>query len=226
MPIPKQKESISRTTAKERVYNTLQQWIIDGTLLPEERLNDTELAQYFSVSRTPVREALQMLAEQKLVKVVPSSGTYVAPIDQQDMIHVYQLLEQLQTIAVEMIIQKLSPADFAHLSALNESFLKAARKGSASDTIKADFDFHHYLAQCSGNSYLVSFSDNLIAKACRNENQFFKGGYDVQESYHAHGRIIEALKNQDLNAARKEVQDNWQISLPARGPGPALISAR
>ena len=89
MPIPAEQKPVVRTTARERVYKTLQQWIVNGTLLPEERLNDVELAQYFSVSRTPVREALQMLAEQKLVKMVPSSGTFVAPIDLKDMAYVY-----------------------------------------------------------------------------------------------------------------------------------------
>ena len=57
MPIPLvQKGAIPRTTAKERIYHTLRQWIIAGTLEPGERLNDVELAHYFSVSRTPVRE--------------------------------------------------------------------------------------------------------------------------------------------------------------------------
>ena len=67
MPIPNESNAITKSSAKERVYNTLQQWIINGTLLPQERLNDTELARHFNVSRTPVREALQMLSEQKLV---------------------------------------------------------------------------------------------------------------------------------------------------------------
>ena len=56
MPIPAEQKPMVRTTARERVYKTLQQWIVNGTLLPEERLNDVELARYFSVSRTPVRQ--------------------------------------------------------------------------------------------------------------------------------------------------------------------------
>lgn len=214
MPIPKEKETVSRTTAKERVYNTLQQWIIDGTLLPDERLNDMELAQYFSVSRTPVREALQMLAEQKLITVVPSSGTYVAPIDQEDMKHVYQLLIRLQVTAVELIIDRATPADLAQLTAINESFFQCARQGTAADATKADFAFHHYLAQCSGNPYLVSFSDNLIAKACRNENRFFTENHDPQKSYDDHNAIVEALRSHDLDTAREKIRANWRHSAP------------
>ena len=65
-----------------------------------ERLNDADLAKYFSVSRTPVREAIQMLNEQKLVEIVPSSGTFVAPINQEDIKHVYQLLGGLQEMCI------------------------------------------------------------------------------------------------------------------------------
>ena len=115
MPIPQQKEAVSRTTAKERIYHTLRQWIIDGTLEPGERLNDVELAQHFAVSRTPVREALQLLKEQRLVSIVPSSGTYVAPIDDQDMRHVYQLLVALQSLAMELCIQTVTPEQLERL---------------------------------------------------------------------------------------------------------------
>ena len=115
MPIPPQTQILPRTTAKERVYQTLRQWIINGTLQPRERLNDVELARYFSVSRTPVREALQRLSEKKLVQIVPSSGTYVAPIDDQDMAHVYQLLVALQSLALELCIRTITPDQLERL---------------------------------------------------------------------------------------------------------------
>ena len=122
MPIPAEQKPVVRTTARERVYKTLQQWIVNGTLLPEERLNDVELAQYFSVSRTPVREALQMLAEQKLVKMVPSSGTFVAPIDLKDMAYVYELLGGLQAYAIELGMDRITVEQLAVLRHVNETF--------------------------------------------------------------------------------------------------------
>ena len=56
-----------RTTAKLHAFNQLQQWIIDGTLQPDEKLNDIELAQALGVSRTPIRESLQLLESQGFV---------------------------------------------------------------------------------------------------------------------------------------------------------------
>lgn len=213
MPIPPQTEIIPRTTAKERVYQTLRQWIINGTLKPRERLNDVELARYFSVSRTPVREALQLLSEKKLVQIVPSSGTYVAPIDDQDMRHVYQLLVALQSLAMELCIQTVTPEQLERLEALNEAFSRCCTAGTPEQASDADFQFHQYLCGLAGNPYLLSFSEQLELQACRNENRFFQEDAQASHGYQSHRRIINALRTGDLAAAKAELRENWDVSL-------------
>ena len=93
MPIPSKTESIQTLSVKDRIYNVVCEWIITGVLKSGEKILDSELAQYFDVSRTPVREAIQMLERQKLVKVIPSRGTIVANIEIEDtvMINLPQL---------------------------------------------------------------------------------------------------------------------------------------
>ena len=73
--IPSKTESIQTLSVKDRIYNVVCEWIIIGVLKSGEKILDSELAQYFDVSRTPVREAIQMLERQKLVKVIPSRGS-------------------------------------------------------------------------------------------------------------------------------------------------------
>ena len=75
MPVPQDTQPLQPTTAKERVLQTLAQWLVDGTLEPGERLYDEQLSRYFQVSRTPVREALQVLAEKGLVEILPGRGS-------------------------------------------------------------------------------------------------------------------------------------------------------
>lgn len=217
MPIPQQKQTLSRTTAKERVYRILRQWIIDGTLEPGERLSDVELAQYFNVSRTPVREAVQLLSEQKLIQVHPSSGTFVAPIDDGDMIHVYELLISLQCLALELAAPHVTPEGLAELSALNEVFLRCVRAGTAEEASAADGDFHHALSGLSGNPYLVDFSDQLELQARRSENRFFKEDARFYDSYEGHKRILAALSAGDVSGAKQELRKNWEVSI-RRGP--------
>ena len=67
MPIPNKKEAILVLSAKEKIYKELSSWIIKGTMKPEEKINEAEIAAYFSVSRTPVREALQHLLPKPFV---------------------------------------------------------------------------------------------------------------------------------------------------------------
>lgn len=205
MPIPAEQKPMVRTTARERVYKTLQQWIINGTLLPEERLNDVELAQYFSVSRTPVREALQMLAEQKLVTTVPSSGTFVAPIDTKDLTYVYELLNGLQCYAIDLGIGRMTEDIAKDMHRINDTFLQYASKGEAGEAITADWNLHHRIAELSENPYLISYTEQLMLQAHRNEIHFFKTRVDPRHSFDAHNRIISALERGDAAAAKAAV---------------------
>ena len=72
MPIPERPQALQRQSAKSVVYQTVCDWIITGVMKPGEKILDSELASYFNVSRTPVREALQLLQNQKLVCVIPA----------------------------------------------------------------------------------------------------------------------------------------------------------
>lgn len=74
MPIPTAPASEPRQTVREKIYNTMLEWIVNGTLQPGEKILDTEIAQYFSASRTPVREAIQLLADQRLIEITPGPG--------------------------------------------------------------------------------------------------------------------------------------------------------
>lgn len=213
MPIPVEQHPVVRMTAKERVYKTLQQWIINGTLEPEERLNDVELAKYFSVSRTPVREALQQLAEQKLVIMVPSSGTYVAPIDLNDMAYVYELLGGLQAYAIELGIERVTEENLRVMHHINETFFQYAQQGDAEKIMEADWAFHRCIAELAKNPYLVSYTEQLMLQAHRNEIHFFKTSHHTQQSFNTHERILAALRNHDLEVAKISVCQNWQISL-------------
>ena len=213
MPIPVEKDTTVRTTARERVYKTLREWIVAGTLLPNERLNDVEIANYFSVSRTPVREALQMLSEQKLVTMVPSSGTFVAPLDPEDLVYVYNLLGTLQAYAVDLGISRFSEEDFKELRRINETFYLYARNCDSVNAIKADWEFHHKIAEVAGNPYLVTYTEQLMLQAHRNESRFFKENVHSDRSHDAHNAIIDALAARDTEKAKELIRQNWQISV-------------
>ena len=101
MPIPENVENLRRVSAKSSIYQVVCSWIITGVLKPGEKIVDSELAKRFNVSRTPVREAIQILEGQKLVYVVPGRATVVADIDPADIEKCYRTLAELQGLAAE-----------------------------------------------------------------------------------------------------------------------------
>ena len=220
MPIPSKKDTIERVSTKERVYRALREWIVDGTLQPDERLNDKDLAEHFSVSRTPVREALQMLVEQKFVTVLPSSGTFVAPLDRKNMVAVYQMMAGLQCMALEIAFDRITSDDIARLRMLNAAFMQLAASGNVKETNRADAQLHHEIAWLSGNDYLVRFTDVLTMQAQRGENLFFRSDMRRTASYEQHKEIIEALERHDLKKAQEVMRENWSSPFwkAQRGP--------
>ena len=186
MPIPKKVEKEERLTAKERVYRTLQQWIVDGVL--------------------------EQLADQKLVYTIPSSGTYVSPIDEEDMRHVYVMMGEIQALAVRFCQDKITDAVLAELEELNEQFWKQANTGNAIQRAEADLRFHNCLCRLAGNPYLYEYANQLAIQIRRNENRFFKSLLVLKKSYDTHGQIIQALREERWADAKTLIRDNWMVS--------------
>ena len=99
MPVPTNHSKPVRTSAKESAYSQLEQWIIDGTLQPGEKLTDIELAQALNLSRTPIREALQLLEMVGFVKMYPGKATTVTEVLKEDINHLLPPLAVLQALA-------------------------------------------------------------------------------------------------------------------------------
>ena len=117
MPIPENVENLRRVSAKSSIYQVVCSWIITGVLKPGEKIVDSELAKRFNVSRTPVREAIQILEGQKLVYVVPGRATVVADIDPADIEKCYRTLAELQGLAAELACGSLTDRELAVMTA-------------------------------------------------------------------------------------------------------------
>ena len=130
MPIPSKTESIQTLSVKDRIYNVVCEWITIGVLKSGEKILDSELAQYFDVSRTPVREAIQMLERQKLVKVIPSRGTIVANIEIEDTEKCYRLLAEIQAFAAEEACERISEEQLQALKDCYDQFATACADGA------------------------------------------------------------------------------------------------
>lgn len=212
MPIPQQSEPIERVNAKERVLQTLSVWLVDGTLEPGERIYDEELSKFFHVSRTPVREALQVLSEKNLVEILPGRGTRVAPIDLADLSQSYPLLSHLHGFAVRLAFDKITPAVIEGLEMRNEHLRQVIETGSLIEVQQADRLFHQELLTLAANKYVSAYIDDLSIHINRTETQFFKKKAFRSQSVEGHNRIIAALRAGDVEEAVCATEDNWMLN--------------
>ena len=162
MPLPEEHYNFSKVSVKTRIYETIKRWIIETRLKPGEQIFDVEIAEHFQVSRTPVREALQLLEMQKLVKTIPGKATIVTEIDYENLEQLYQPMAILQQLAVQLAIEKASPKDIENLKRLNQIFMDGIRGEKDVLAIsEADVNFHTAILDTAGNSYIKDFFNSL-----------------------------------------------------------------
>lgn len=207
MPVPKNFEKPKRLTAKESAFQQIQQWIIDGTLQPAEKLNDNELAKILGVSRTPVRESLQLLEVQGFVEMFPGKATQVTEVKKEAIIDLLPPLAALQSLSAELAIQNLTEEIIQSLEETNEAFAVAIQQQETFKALKIDELFHQIIGDAANNSYITSMVSNLQAHVRR---LFFHNSIVLTESsIQEHKDIIQFLKAHDGKAASELMRTNW-----------------
>jgi DNA-binding GntR family transcriptional regulator len=213
MPIPSQVPRIERQLMRERVYATLREWILEGTLQPNETLRDTELASRLGVSRTPLREALRRLEDEGLVQTAAHRWTRVAPLDVAAAERIYPVVGALESLAMQLAGPRLTDEDLAVMERANSRLRSALKRREAVEASKADREFHGVYVQRTLNPELIQILEWLKAKLRRIEVVYFGGTVVAEASAEEHDRVLRALRRRDYPSAVREVQGNWSRSL-------------
>lgn len=211
MPIPANHSSQKRVTAKENAFNQLQQWIIEGTLLPGEKLNDSELAMALGVSRTPIRESLQLLEAQGFVKMYPGKATQVTEIEKKSIKDLLPPLGVLQALAGELAIPHLTDKIMQELKETNARFAEAIRSENFFSALRMDEKFHQIIVDTADNPYIHSMLATLHAHVRR---QFYHNSIALTErSIKDHETIIDCLTEHDTELLQSTMKKNWLRTL-------------
>jgi DNA-binding GntR family transcriptional regulator len=217
MPVPDRTRPIARRSAREQVYRALRTWIATGVLEPGEVLKDADIAKHFGVSRTPAREALQMLEQQGAVTIMPGRRTCVSEIAPDDLMLVYAPLGALVALAAELAAPRVTKAQLERLRGINERLLTAVESDDPVAAREADTAFHDVLVQAAANPYLTASLEPLLLHVERLETAFFGRGERGRESYAQHLDIIDAVSRRDAAAAREATQRNFELYRSSRG---------
>lgn len=209
MPVPQNYKKPGRVSAKSLVLNQLQDWIIEGVLQPDEKINDGELAEALGVSRTPVREALQILELSGLVEMVPGQKTKIALIKLEDVSIIYETMAGLHSIIGKQALQKITAADIKLLSEINNSFQQSIEEKNSKRALQLDIQFHNTITFIAKNRYIEPFLENMQLHVLRLEYLFFQNFVPASQSIEEHHSIIQALQKQDEKQMEQMMSQNW-----------------
>lgn len=148
-------------TLKNVVFNALRDAILSGKFKPGERLNETQLARQYEVSRIPVREALFQLQEQGLVMNHPRRGMFVNTLTEEEVQKINGLRIILESEALKLCRARLTPAVEEQLVRLVEK-MEQWQQNSQIEAAQLDLEFHRGLWFHSGNEYIGRVLDSLV----------------------------------------------------------------
>ncbi len=207
MPVPSDYLTPEKTSAKSRAYAQLRDWIIDGTLLPGEKILDAELAAALGLSRTPVREALQLLCSQGFVEMRPSRETVVTDAQPERLALLLPPLGAMERLAAETAARAPDPELLNELRRINSVFTRHVLSKSYAPALQYDEQFHLTLARGAGNPYLLDMVDTLQAHVRR---YFARAILPLSErSIHEHERVLGAIRAGDAESAGAIMMQNF-----------------
>jgi len=200
--------SSEKCNLKERAYKIIKEKIINCELAPGEILNEEKLKEEIQSSRTPIREALNRLEQEKLVKIVSKKGIFVSDITIKNIIDIFQVRELIDPYITEIATPVMSEKKLLH-------YKKLFNNCDTTDYvtfIKLDTEFHNSIAESSKNSYLIQLSQNLYAQNQRIRILSTILPRRLEESNEEHLRIINYMLMRDAKKAAMAMKEHIAMS--------------
>lgn len=197
-----------RTNLRDYAYLAIKDMIKTWKLAPGDIINERSLMSVLGMGRTPVHEALNALAQERLTEVIPRKGTYVTQITLADILNLYQVREfmepQIVSIATPLVSSEI-------LSVFRDSF-SALLDQDTDELVNMDNQFHRYLAAATGNSYIVNMMENIYFQNERLRVLATRSVATSDETRHGHLALIDAMLARDPAAATQAMREHLQYA--------------
>jgi DNA-binding GntR family transcriptional regulator len=201
------------TPTRVQVYAALRDAIVRGELEPGRQLSENSLAAGLGVSRTPIREAIGRLREDRLVATVPQLGTFVARINPMAIADAQFIREALECAAIRLSAQVAQEADIAELEENLHQQERARDAGDRDNFYLLDDSFHHALCDLSGHLSVWIVSER--AKAHLNRIRRLSLGMPnyLEEMVAEHRLVLGAVAASDSDLAERHLREHLRTVL-------------
>ncbi|MEA2445181.1 MAG: GntR family transcriptional regulator, rspAB operon transcriptional repressor [Thermoleophilales bacterium] len=200
-------------SARDQVYAALREAIVSAELEPGRQLSENELADLLGVSRTPVREALARLRDERLVAIVPQLGTFVTLISREAVADAAFVREALECSAIRLAVPKVDDATLEELAA-NLAAQDRARDTNDADSFDLlDDELHRTLCELSGHDVAWWLSRRANGQLDRVRRLSLPEPGYVGEMVAEHREIVAAVADGDVDGAETKLRHHLQMVL-------------
>ncbi len=192
---------------RQQMYEAIKHAIITCELAPGEPISESDLAEHFAVSKTPVREALTSLQQYRFVDYTPNRGFTVSTISIKDVQEIYEARIFYETSLFRLALRFISDIDTRNLESLNEVTFKQDDPESIDQYLQANTDFHMCIALAGRNSRLSRHYQVILDEAQRMMYMDLKHNNVLLTWHSNHERIINAIRCHDETAGVNAIQE-------------------
>lgn len=198
---------LQKTPLREQIRSILRGWLVYGRMAPGQGLNERELGDRLGSSRTPVREALLLLAVEGLVSVHPHEGYFVAPVTREEGEDLFGLLGHVERRAL-VRSGCPTPEELKRLEAIDR---ERRDTGDPVHRMQLDREWHAVLLPVErvGEVYRGEI-DRLKNRAARYELASLEDVPDQDGALEEHAAIVKALRNGQVEKAAALLEEHWQ----------------
>ncbi len=155
---------IVRRSLHDEITNQLRDMIVEGELTPGEKVPEPELCRRFGVSRTPLREALKVLAAEGVIQLLPNRGAVIAKITREEIEQIFPIMGALEALAGELACERISEEEMENLRRLHKTMLGHYQRSEWLPYSKLNRAIHEAIFAAAGNASLSAIYQQLIVR--------------------------------------------------------------
>lgn len=197
-----------RKTLAEEIRLQLADDIVRGALPPGATLDETELAQRFNVSRTPVREAIRQLSASGLVETRPHRGSVVARPDTAELTGMFEAMAELEGLCAGIAAERMTAAERRILEASHEDLRMLISTGDPQHYHEINEAFHSTIYAGTHNTYLAEITQATRVRVQPFRRAQFRNLGRLAKSHVEHDRVVTAIARGDRDGATKAMREH------------------
>lgn len=199
-------KSRAHASLTEKAYHTLAHKIVTLDLAPGSVLTESHLMEELRIGRTPIREAIQRLIAEGLVKHLPHRGMLVAEIRAADVQELYEFRAHLEGYAARLAATRMTPAQIEELQRIHEGMDRALREEDIEGFVAQDRQFHELLGRGAKNQYVENVLAGVYNLTLRVWFLLVKKQGGFRETVHEHQELIVALIQRDPDESERAMR--------------------